>query len=941
MISDELVQKALLIADASPANNHYFFSGLKSPEWIPALRRAGRFKNPVQAQREGGGIRFPSWPESNYLTRMASLAPDLVREVIVEAKATDNERVHQDFVEAAITMPAQSSAEIADSETKWLRTTDRLYTLYPEKAGALAAHLANGGQVGPALKLMRVLLSLSPQVPTQEADGEQEESLRMPPEPIGKFDQWHYQAVLRNSVPEIAHAAPEETFKLISDLLEAALKIHGARQQISDEDYSWIWRPHIESENHPDLKEALVSSVCHTAVAMSDSPESTARVVDLLLSRRWRAFRRIAAFVANAKEVFAETLGRVLTDHAEYEEFPGRSPEFDQLLASKFSLLAEDDKGTIFAMIDSGPELTQYRRRRENENNPATEVELSELSDSWRLRWLRRIETALPADWQGRYDELAERFGRPSIEPQFMTSGGFVGPTSPKTEEEMHELGPEGLVAFLQSWRSDGSWNGPAPEGLGRSLTALLSSKPEVLADKALLLRGLDPTYIRSALQGFREAVKNGKPVNWDSLLGLAEWVVAQQREIPGRKVEIGDADPDWGWSRAEIVRLIHEGIGNNKTNGLPIAYKDRVWALIAAVLDDPDPYDDNGASYGKNSLIGSLSLNTTRGIALEAILDYGLWIRREHAPTLPKEAGILDELPQVRAALETQLREHSSASAWEVFGRRFPWLVMLDRDWASRNVEAIFAQEHDKLGQVAWANYALFCRPYSDVWPILVPEYRRAIDNIGKGFRAEHEDIDRHLAEHIANLYWLGWIELGSEDQLVHSFFKKAPPKTRSHLIYAIGRGLVAEQGAVAEPTIRRLKKLWEWRFSVVKESTADPEPIHFGDWFASGNFDLEWSMANLLAVLRVSKKVELDHLVAERLTKSVDSLPTESVQALGMMIEGDRDGWHIYGWQEQARIVLSAAWAKGGVAQAEARRVIDLLGSRGHYGFRDLLKS
>jgi len=84
----------------SAANHEYFFMKLKTPDWIEPLAKAGRFKDPPNAKRQEGTISFPSWAESQYLVRVAGDAPDIVKQVILNVPETDNQRVHQDFVEA-------------------------------------------------------------------------------------------------------------------------------------------------------------------------------------------------------------------------------------------------------------------------------------------------------------------------------------------------------------------------------------------------------------------------------------------------------------------------------------------------------------------------------------------------------------------------------------------------------------------------------------------------------------------------------------------------------------------------------------------------------------------------------------------------------------------------------------------------------------------------
>jgi hypothetical protein len=944
MISSELIEKALKIITSSPSNYQYFFDNLDSPHWIPQLRQAGRFKKPAQVLTEQGGIRFPAWPESRYLVRMAERAPDLVRDVIIEAEHTDNETVHQDYVEAALKLPVQLSGDIAKLEAKWIRTRERLYTLYPERVGDLTSYLAEGGVPNIALTLARSLLRIRID---EEASPEEEHSIAdemaefaWPSEPIGRFDQWHYSRILQKNLPDITRAAPEESLRFIADLLEAALKIHSAKNHTPDEDYSWIWRPDIAHERRQDLKDAIVSAARDAALQMSTTSEATARATNLLLGRRWRIFRRLAAFTLDKTENAPKSIvTELLTRGVEYEDFPSYSPEFGHLLSKSFGPLSDSDREAILAIIDAGPNLSTFRKRREDEGNPATDQELTEIADKWRVTWLRRIADCLPPLWQTRYAELVRRLGEPSVdEPAFKSGGSFVGPNSPKSESELRKLDSSALIALLREWQPDGSWNGPSLEGLGRALSAMLSVEPERLSSSAERLCGLDPTYVRSALEGFREAVKNGKEIAWHPVLALCEWVVAQPIEIPGRKGGIGDRDPDWSWSRSAVVSLIHQGLQEG-TNSIHPSDREQVWKVISTVLNDPDPYDTDGRSYG-GAFVGSLSLNTPRGIAIDAVIDYAVWIRKHRSPELSKDVGVFSEMPEVQIALEEHLFRDLSQAVREVYGRRFAWLVFLDKGWATANVDAIFGQRERDLGQVAWANYVLFNLPYDDLLPILRGKYHYAIDTIGKGFRRESEDVDRRLAEHLMNLFWRGKLSLKDGEGLITQFFVKAPDTLRGHATWFVGKGLYDEHGTIPSEILQRLMELWEWRLSATRKTPNDREAIQFGYWFASGKFELSWAMSNLLEVLRTFRNAEPDHLIVEQLMKHAEALPLEAVQALGFLIEGDREGFSIYGWQEYPRNILTTAIMAGGKAKEEADRVIDLLGARGHYGYRDLLK-
>ena len=56
--------------------------------------------------------------------------------------------------------------------------------------------------------------------------------------------------------------------------------------------------------------------------------------------------------------------------------------------------------------------------------------------------------------------------------------------------------------------------------------------------------------------------------------------------------------------------------------------------------------------------------------------------------------------------------------------------------------------------------------------------------------------------------------------------------------------------------------------------------------------------------------------------------------------MVENDREGWTILGWDENTRKILSIAISGDNPdARASAIALVHRLGARGYFGYRDLL--
>ena len=80
-----------------------------------------------------------------------------------------------------------------------------------------------------------------------------------------------------------------------------------------------------------------------------------------------------------------------------------------------------------------------------------------------------------------------------------------------------------------------------------------------------------------------------------------------------------------------------------------------------------------------------TLSLNTTRGQAFHGVVRYALWLQR-HSEDPDKFS--FSDAPEVKAVLDAHLdvNRDPSLAIRSVYGQWFPWLVLLDRDWAVGN---------------------------------------------------------------------------------------------------------------------------------------------------------------------------------------------------------------------------------------------------------------
>lgn len=780
------------------------------------------------------------------------------------------------------------------------------------------------------------------------------------PEPQSRLDTWHYEQILKQNFSDLVRIVGLPAVELLCNLLEKAIILSGKQKEYKGpEDYSCIWRPAIENHDQNQnlgrtIKDVLVSGVRDAAImAVSLDKATVEEVIEMLESRSWKVFNRIALHVL---AVFAEQAlplaAKRLTDYKLFDDVHLQH-EYTILLQKCFGQLSQQEQQIILRWIETGPDVEEFKKWRQADTGVSpTEREIAHYQAIWRRDWLARIgEYNLPDEWRKRYEELVNEFGEPE-HPEFpVYSKEGVGPVSPKSADELGAMSVEDIVKFLQTWTPpENLFREPTPEGLGRTLTSVIAEDPQRFAIKAVEFKKLDPTYVRAFLFGLRESLgKVGKDCvfDWDPVLKLCQWIVAQPREISGRQVRRFEADPDWGWARKTIAKLLE--IGLTRVSGcIPIRLHKKVWATLKPLTEDPEPAFVDEQYSGFTMDPATLSINTTRGAAMHAVIRYALWVRRH----LEKEADGeershmgFDKMPEVREVLDTHLdtTRDPSLAIRAVYGKWLPWLIFLDSYWVRKNTLRIFPLgDEDKIRfEVAWNTYIIFNQPYNNVLELLRDQYKHAIELIGTP-RDEirwPSDPDKRLAGHLMVFYWRGTIEL--DDPLLIKFWEKAPDELRGHAIEFVGHALLREEPIPVE-ILKRLQRLWEERFASAKEAPNNhvKEISTFGWWFVSSKFDPNWSISQLTEALQLIPKTVPDDMVLEQLARVVVAYPVESVKCLRRIAEGDREGWTIDMGRKHVSHILEVA-LQHEVVREEAKLIIHYLGSRGFLEFRNLLKS
>ena len=949
MIREQIIRKALE-SIKSPVNQDYFFSKLESPEWIEPLRKAGLFSRPEPPTRRADGDYYSRWAGSEYLARMASRAPEMVTKTFENMEAGDNPYVHLDITEAAAGMPSEFAVRLARMETGWVSNQESISGLCARAHGELIRKLAAEKEVVAAIGLFGALFEPLPE-PRTLSIGLRESRRRL--------DRVWYDHVLKEVLPGLIVAAPDSTLKSLCELLDRVVGIErGGEEPTSAIDLSEIWRPAVEDHEQTHgygTADALVSAVRDVGVQIgAASAERRAFVIELLEKHRWHIFHRIAMHVLCEGGAHALDLARQrILKRDNFDSIAFRH-EYARLLRTFFSQLSESDQNHILGWIDEGPPgLAESAESCERETEEApSEQQRQARSDYWKYKRVHPFRQSLPDSWKRRYVEWSRQFGEPKLATYY---GYRWGESSPKTAEELGELAIPELISFLKSWRPSGHWDQPTTNGLAQELRRTVASNAVRFAEDAAAFTDLPPEYISPILDGLREAIRDDTSVSWPAILDLCEWVTRQPRDIPereGAQYHPLEPHPGWKWVRAAIADLIEHGL-RQAEGGIPFKLRDKVWAILAAIAEDPDPSPEEEGEREASYDPFTASLNTTRGKAMHAVVRYAVWVARQLPRPRSSELRLsrgMAEIDEVRTLLDRHLdpSRETSLAVRSVFGHYFPLLAEMDPDWASACRGQVFppAESAVRLWTAAWNAFVRFNRISTGVFELLSEEYVRAIERCGD-YPVENRDLaeaKQGLAEHAMILFGRGTVVI-EPDGLIAKFFLTVPVGLQAHAIDFVGRSLAREQAPSTE-VIERFMRLWEWLVEAAESAPGGKAErlrlTAFASWFTSRQFDRSWAIGALEDVLLLAGRVDNSYLVIKLLAEGAPQFPNEALNCLRTIIQSDKEGWEISGTQDEVRSILRVALSHSDErVRTEAMSTVHDLGARGFFSFRDLLRS
>ncbi|TYO96320.1 hypothetical protein EDC39_11425 [Geothermobacter ehrlichii] len=913
------IERVMQLLESRGSNYDYFFQNADDAVWLQYLSEKGYFLNPpdVEKTTEGHCV-FPWWPPLEYLIRIFDAAPADVMDIISKLPNTNNFRILEGILKIVL------KADSADATLRFSRFITSFIENYRWGHNLIINLLKKPflfdsqlSEVTPALLLKLVEFRKDPREQEKRSRRkENPEDWDTSLKPIPRFDQWEYQQILEKGVRPLAEHEPYQVARILIDAVASMIRLGMHPEDFEkgrDEDFSEIWCRRLDKpeRDYQDVKETLVQTLTYACEQVYDkAPESIDALDQALRNHRWKVFKRLRQhlYASHPNDQTLPWIREQILGHDDYSKWEHHY-EF-QLMIRKASehfgtrLLSEDERKAIFDAILSGPSKEDFR---EWMGERYSEEAFQQRQRYFHRMQLRPFAALLSGEVRNYFDKLedeaqAEAVTDDSYSPYGGVTGGTVTFRSPKSVKDLESFTDEELLAYLNDWdeehRDKDNWlveiNISALAGVFQALF-----KEKIAPDGERLAfwmtnrdRIARPVYVTAMLKAMLELVKEKNFGNLDQWMEFCAWVLthpdsARVEGQPEPRDESRD-HPDWGSSRRAVVDFIDACV--NKDTNAPITARDGLAALLRKACCQLDWRLDHNCPVllNRDDPITE-AINNTRSRALESLVNFGFWVRRQSPEDhLPEVTDILIKRITEDAEIPLTRPEHA------LLGMHFGNLCTLNRDWAITQRGALFPQGNVPVWRDAFGSYIRFNRPVKVTFEILRKEFEYALENLNVLTTAKddgRELVDR-LGQHLFTYYIWQVYPLTGEESLLARFYDKTSDdrKRWAQLFDHVGRSLRNSGKHLDKELTDRAIAYFDWRL----EAAEPLELKEFTFWLQAECFDPEWRLRSYAKILdlgcgkdvglslevRTLNKLLPEHLslVVECFTKITDTMDQDA---------------------------------------------------------------
>ena len=869
-------------------DRQYFFSRLNNPKWIKPLADRGCFNDPPRISvLPNGNFQCPFWSELEYLRNVCRESPEEVVELALRIPPVDNPRVYEYMLEIALKLDGLLSAKL---KPKILEYASLQHQFFPFQYPILLAHWTAEGQTEAALELAITLVQFTPdpeaeekerqyrEIKKNQTDSEKDQMALMMTilRPMPHFNE-NYREILNKGVRPLAEKEPYKVARILIDATANMIRLGMHQDDLESgksSDYSESWCPRLNKPRHeyPDLDESLVHTLTYSCKkAYEQACESTEALDSALRNQRWDVFKRLRQhlYAKYPSEQTRPWIQEFILSHGDYGRWEHHY-EFQQMIrlaCEHFGeeLLTQDERRKIFDAILCGPPEEDFR---EWLGDHFTKADFEQRREYFHRQQLRPFAPILFGKYLDDFkrleaDETADEITDQTYMPVSESEGGWVKTRSPRSIQDLANLPDEDLLACINDWE-DEHWD--RDDRLTEINVEALSGAFQSVFKETIVpnVERLDfwinnrdnihrPIYVRAMVDAMKERVRAR---NFDELIvfsSFCEWVLSHPDREPEEDFRIGRLGdgsrehPNWHSSRRAVCDFVEACLEPDAD--VPFSFRGQVASLLDHLCTQHDWRLDNDRPVllNRDEQLTE-AINTIRGRALENLVNFGYWVRRQD-----DKADILEMKAILEKRIGTDVEFPLTLPEYAILGMRFGSIFHFDEPWTVSRKSVLFPQNDLPSWREAFGNFLRYNRPFRPIFDELRGDFEFALDHLGS--LGEQKGIGRELTlklgQHLFTYYLWDVYPLKGDQSLLERYYLKTDG-VRKHwatLFNYVGHSL--------RNTGKQLEKGLKERIVAFFESRSEAgEPMElreFAAWLNAECLDAEWRLNALSEVLDV----------------------------------------------------------------------------------------
>ena len=978
------VDRALKLLRSRGENYRYFFLNNSDPIWLRPLIKDGYFKDPSNVVVSADGhVQYPFWSELQYLKNVCKDAPEEVIQLVLQLPAVDNPGVYGSILDIALELDGEQSARL---KPKMLEYAKLKHQFLPYQYPALLAYWTAEGQTEAALELANILVQFAPDPKAEEKQRQRREihedqatsvkdqmaSMMALLNPAPRFDE-NYWEILNEGVRPLAEKEPYKVARMLMDATANMIRLEMHQDDLESgksSDYSEIWCPRLSKPrgDYPDSRESLVHTLTDACEKVYEqSFESIEALDSALRNQRWDVFKRLRQhlYALHPSEQTRPWIRELILAHGDYAKWEHHY-EFQRMIrlaCEHFGaeLLTEEERTQIFDAVLSGPSKEDFR---EYMGEQFTEDGFERRKRYFHREQLRPFDPVLFGEYASYFqelenDETAEEITDESDLPASESKGGFVTSRSLRSPEELANLPDDELLAYINEWQDEhpdrDDWCTQITiEALAGAFQTVFKDSIIPNADRlSFWIKNCDnilrPIYVRAMIDAMQGHVKAKNFDKLDEWFPFCEWVLSHpdsENEEGVRIGRFGDESrehPNWHTSRRAVCDFIEACLKSDVD--VPLLFRGQLERLLEMLCTQYDWHldQDKPTLLDRDNPLTE-AINTTRGRALENLVNFGLWVRRhDDKADVPEVKAILERRLSSEAEYPLTLPEHA------ILGRLYRWIFDLNEKWAIARKSAFFPRNNMRAWQEAFGNFLRWSRPYKPIFDEVRDDFKFALEHLDcleQQKQSGRNSANDFLGQHLFTYYLWDVYPLKGDRSLIERFYLKTDGE-RTHwarLFGHIGSSLRNTGKHLDEGLKDRIVAFFEWRFEVGEPT----ELQEFVFWLEAECLEAEWRLNAYSRILDLLQNLGVDqwtdhsaHISSHAIHSMRDMLPMYAggvVECLAKLTDSMPRSGRFYIRTDDAKAILKASRDHDDESVREnARQARENLLKRGYFSILD----